>query len=109
MRMEPEEANVLLRDRDVIGEIRPRLDMQENIVTVSKRGNVQTVEVQIRRFVKAIVQRDGQRITSTNAPDRRHVSAVVEHAMELMAVDGVGGRRGGQVDVQPSVATGLHW
>jgi hypothetical protein len=31
------------------------------------------------------VQRDGQRITRTDPRERRHVSAVVEHALELMA------------------------
>src|SRR5229473_6988922 len=64
--------------------------------------------MQVRRFGKAVVQGDCQGIAQTDAPDWRYVLAIVEHALELMAIDRVRARCGNQIDIQPSVPTGEH-
>jgi hypothetical protein len=66
------------------------------------------VEVQVRRFGKAIVQGNSQRIAQADAPDWRYVRPIIKHALKLMVIDRVRAGRRDQLDIQPSVATGKH-
>jgi len=56
MRMKPEQTNVLFRDLDLIREGLSGTNVQEDIISVSERGNAEAMEVQVRRFGKAVVQ-----------------------------------------------------
>ena len=45
------------------------------------------MEVQVRRFGKAIVQGNSQRIAQADAPDWWYVRAIIERALKLMVID----------------------
>src|SRR5258705_12087776 len=79
------------------------------MVSISERRATETVEVQVRRFGKAIVQGNIQIIAQPDAPDWWHGTAVIERALKLMTIYCVRARRRGQLDIQPSVVTGKHW
>ena len=83
--------------------------MEEDIVAISERRNAEPMEVQVRWFGKAVMKGNGQRIAQADAPHWRHVRAVVEHALKLVATDRVCTGRRDQLDIQPPVATGKHW
>ena len=57
------------------------------------------MEVQVRRFGKAVVQGHCHRIPQADTPDRWYVRAIVEHAFKLMTIECVDPRRGNQIDV----------
>ena len=49
-----------------------------------------------------------QDVAGAQAPDRRHVLSVVEHAFKLVASDRVIGRSGDEINVQLALAAGEH-
>jgi hypothetical protein len=106
--MEPEQSDVPLRDFDFVVKGLSGADVDENIVPVFQRRNVQPVEVQVCILCEPIVESHCQLITRPQAPDRGHVLAVVERPLKLMAFDCVGGGSGNEIDMQTPVLAVEH-